>query len=106
MTRRRAASPSTTRGSHLSRRADGWVRGGCGRWCGWLCGRPAGVAPAFSGHGDDDLAGLRAALLDVLHGLERLVEREDAVDDGVDLPRVDEGGDRAELDAAGPHEQE
>jgi hypothetical protein len=49
------------------------------------------VSVGVGRHRDHDLAGLGTALLDVCHCLERLVEREGAVDDRAELPAVVEG---------------
>src|SRR5215207_6271 len=55
---------------------------------------------------DNNLAGLGAALLDVRHRLEHLVELECAVDDWAELSAVIEGTELAQLGAAGLHEEE
>src|SRR5690349_14995504 len=61
----------------------------------------------LSGHDDDnDLARLRAPLLDVGHRLECFGERERPVDDRAQLPLVVEGTEVAQLGAVGLHEEE
>ncbi len=47
-----------------------------------------------------------AALFQALEGLDGLVEGEDPADDGAERAVVDQGGDLAQLVAAGAHEQE
>src|SRR5205085_2400155 len=64
------------------------------------------VSVVVGHHRDHDLAGLGTALLDVRHRLERLVEREGAVDDRAELPAVVEGAEFAQLGAVGLHEEE
>src|SRR5580704_11127571 len=81
----------------------GWdLREGCWRMGG---GRHDRVCRRQVSHRDDDLA-LGPAALGVGHGVLGRVEGEDPVDDRPDCAGVDQGGDRAELLAAGLHEQE
>ena len=53
--------------------------------------REDGTGREASPHRDDNLAGLGAAFLGVLHGFAGLVEGEDPVDDGADLSGVEAG---------------
>src|SRR4051794_27810593 len=62
----------------------------------WLIGREC----------DHDLAGLRAALLDMGHGGEGVIEGEDGVNDWTELPAVVERAKLAQLGTAGLHEEE
>ncbi len=64
------------------------------------------TSPADGLHRDDDLAGLGPSLFDVGHGFERLLEREDRVDDRAQCVAVVEGAELAQLGAAGLHEEE
>src|SRR6266498_1676526 len=60
---------------------------------------------AWERHDDDDLA-LRVPLFHICHRIERLVERESAVEYRTQRTRIVESGQRLQLLAIGPHKEE
>ena len=63
------------------------------------------LSRALARHGDDDFA-LRVPLFRICHRFERLVERERAIEYRSQGARIIESGQRLQLLAIGPHDEE